>query len=151
GKLTSVVMEDILGEPRVHVPNELPTYLTLMLDSDFIPSDDSLGSNLEVCFPSGTKNKIFDPGIFFEVQSKRFLSWDTFSISFIHNPLCQVIETLLPFSSENEDQVFNPGILSSNLLSYLGKITSDFSKSSMMICIEDIPFLDVLFIHFYPP
>ncbi|GJS29957.1 hypothetical protein Tco_0490577 [Tanacetum coccineum] len=132
-------MEDILGEPRVHVPNELPT---LMLDSDFIPSDDSLGSDLEVSFPSGTRNKIFDPGIFFEVQSKRFLSQDTFSISFIRNPLCPVIETLLPFSSENEDQVFNPGILSSNLLSHLGKITSDFSESPMLICGEDIPILD---------
>nr|GEY18224.1 hypothetical protein [Tanacetum cinerariifolium] len=39
-KLTSVVMEDNLGEPRVHVPNVLPTHPTLMLDSDFIPSDD---------------------------------------------------------------------------------------------------------------
>ncbi|GJZ80439.1 hypothetical protein Tco_0645433 [Tanacetum coccineum] len=74
GELTSVVMEDILGEPRVHVPNVLPTYPTLMLDSNFIPSDDSLGSDLEVSFPSGTRNKIFDLGIFFEVQSKRFLS-----------------------------------------------------------------------------
>ncbi|GJR60388.1 hypothetical protein Tco_1502550 [Tanacetum coccineum] len=110
GELTSVVMEDILGEPRIHVPNVLPIHLTLMLDSDFIPFDDSLGSDLEVSFPSGTRNKIFDPGIFLEFQSKRFLSRDTFSISFIFNPLCPVIETLLPFSSENEDQVFNPGI-----------------------------------------
>ncbi|GJW21490.1 reverse transcriptase domain-containing protein [Tanacetum coccineum] len=38
------------------------------------PSDDSLGSDLEVSFPFGTRNKIFDPGIFFEVQSKIFLS-----------------------------------------------------------------------------
>ncbi|GKB78782.1 retrotransposon protein, putative, ty1-copia subclass [Tanacetum coccineum] len=74
GELTSVVMEDILGEPRVHVPNVLPTHPTLMLNSDFIPFDDSLGSDLEVSFPSGTRNKIFDPGIFFEVQSKSFLS-----------------------------------------------------------------------------
>ncbi|GJZ75286.1 hypothetical protein Tco_0639751 [Tanacetum coccineum] len=36
GGLTSVVMEDILGEPRVHVPNVLPTHPTLMMDSDFI-------------------------------------------------------------------------------------------------------------------
>nr|GEZ72805.1 hypothetical protein [Tanacetum cinerariifolium] len=108
GELTSVVMHDILGEPRVHVPNVLPTHPTLMLDSDFIPSDDSLGSDLEVSLPSRTRNKIFDPGIFFEVQSKRFLSRDTFSISFIRNPLCQVIETLLPFLSKNKDQVFNP-------------------------------------------
>nr|GEW49680.1 hypothetical protein [Tanacetum cinerariifolium] len=42
GELTSVVMEDNLGEPRVHVTNVLPTYPTLMLDSDFTPSDNSL-------------------------------------------------------------------------------------------------------------
>nr|GEW37224.1 hypothetical protein [Tanacetum cinerariifolium] len=102
GELTSVVMEDILGEPHVHVPNVLPTHPTLMIDSDFIPSDDSLGFDLEVSFPSGTRNKIFDPGIFFEVQSKRFLSRETFSISFIRNLLCP------------------------------GKITFDFSESPML-------------------
>ncbi|GJX55309.1 hypothetical protein Tco_0285206 [Tanacetum coccineum] len=128
GELTSVVMEDILGEPRVHVPNVLPTHPTLIMDSDFFPSDDSLESDLE-----------------------RFLSRDTFSISFIRNPLCPVIKTLLPFSSENEDQVFNPGILSSNLLSHLGKITSDISESPMMIYGGDIPILDVPYLHFYPP
>ncbi|GJV64404.1 hypothetical protein Tco_1475232 [Tanacetum coccineum] len=150
GELTIVVIEDILGEPRVHV-NELPTHPTLMLDSDFIPFDDSFGSDLEVSFPFGTRNKIFDLGIFFEVQSKRFISQDTFSISFIRNILCPFIKTLLPFSSENEDTVFNPGILPSNLLSRRGKITSDFSKSPMMISGGDIPFLAVLFLHFYPP
>nr|GEY21623.1 putative reverse transcriptase domain-containing protein [Tanacetum cinerariifolium] len=66
-ELTSVVMEDNLGEPRVHVPNVLPTHPTLMLDLDFIPLDDSLGSDLEVSFSSGIRNKIFDPWIFFEV------------------------------------------------------------------------------------
>nr|GEW38743.1 hypothetical protein [Tanacetum cinerariifolium] len=49
GELTSVVMEDILGEPHVYVPNVLPTDPTFMLDSDFIPFDDSLGSDLEDC------------------------------------------------------------------------------------------------------
>nr|GEW97240.1 hypothetical protein [Tanacetum cinerariifolium] len=34
GELTSIVVEDNLGEPRVHVPNVLPTHPTLMLDSD---------------------------------------------------------------------------------------------------------------------
>ncbi|GJU98857.1 hypothetical protein Tco_1328128 [Tanacetum coccineum] len=68
GELTSVVIEDILGEPRVYVPNVLPTHTTLMMNSDFIPSDDSLGSDLEVSFPSGTRNKIFYLGIFFEVS-----------------------------------------------------------------------------------
>nr|GFA71609.1 hypothetical protein [Tanacetum cinerariifolium] len=41
-KLTSVVMKDNLAEPRVYVPNVLTTHPTLMLDSDFIPSDNSL-------------------------------------------------------------------------------------------------------------
>nr|GEU98822.1 hypothetical protein [Tanacetum cinerariifolium] len=49
GELTSIVMDDILEEPHVHVPNVLPTHPTLMLDSDFMPSDDSFGSNLEEC------------------------------------------------------------------------------------------------------
>nr|GEW22147.1 reverse transcriptase domain-containing protein [Tanacetum cinerariifolium] len=42
GELTSVLMKDNLAEPRVHVPNVLTTHPTLMLDSDFIPSDNSL-------------------------------------------------------------------------------------------------------------
>ncbi|GJW57256.1 hypothetical protein Tco_0103987 [Tanacetum coccineum] len=154
GELTRVVVEDISDnstkELRVYVPNILPTHPTLYLDSDFFLSDDSLGSDIEVSFPSRTRNKIFDRGILFKVQSKRFLSRDTFSILFIHNHLCPVIETLLPFLFENEDTVFNPGILSSNLLSHRVKLTSDFSESPMMISRRDIPFLDVLFLHFYP-
>nr|GEY33161.1 hypothetical protein [Tanacetum cinerariifolium] len=42
GKLTSIVIKDNLAEPRVHEPNVLTTHPTLMLDSDFIPSDNSL-------------------------------------------------------------------------------------------------------------
>nr|GEW83736.1 reverse transcriptase domain-containing protein [Tanacetum cinerariifolium] len=42
GKLTSVFMKDNLAKPRVHVPNVLTTHTTLMLNSDFIPSDNSL-------------------------------------------------------------------------------------------------------------
>ncbi|GJV48824.1 reverse transcriptase domain-containing protein [Tanacetum coccineum] len=62
--------------------------------------------------------------------------------------LCPDIDTLLPFSSENEDKVFNPGILSSPLLSHQGKITSDFSESPMMISGGNIPFLeDFLIFH----
>nr|GEU42128.1 reverse transcriptase domain-containing protein [Tanacetum cinerariifolium] len=55
GKLTSVVMKDNFVVPRVHVPNVLTTHLTLMLDSDFIPSDNSL-----------PKYEIF----FFEIEEK---------------------------------------------------------------------------------
>nr|GFD17619.1 hypothetical protein [Tanacetum cinerariifolium] len=47
GELTRVVIEDILGEPHDLVPNVLPTHPTLLLDLDFICSDDSLGSGLK--------------------------------------------------------------------------------------------------------
>ncbi|GKF27460.1 hypothetical protein Tco_0083354 [Tanacetum coccineum] len=96
------------------MPNVLPTHPTLHLDSDFTLASDSLGSDLVVYFPSGTRNKIFDPGIFREVQSKRFLSPNEFSISFIRDPLSLVFDTLLLFLSENEEKDFNPGSLSSN-------------------------------------
>nr|GFA51471.1 hypothetical protein [Tanacetum cinerariifolium] len=41
-ELTSIVMEENFVEPRVYVPNVLPTHPTLMLDSNFIPFDNSL-------------------------------------------------------------------------------------------------------------
>ncbi|GKA94656.1 hypothetical protein Tco_0816694 [Tanacetum coccineum] len=93
------VVEDILynptREPRVHVLHDLRTHPTLHLDSDFTLSSDSPRSDLVVSFPSGTRNKILDPGIFIEVQFEKFLSRDEFSISFIRDPLSPVIDTLL--------------------------------------------------------
>nr|GEZ26589.1 hypothetical protein [Tanacetum cinerariifolium] len=56
GELTSVVMEDNLGEPRVHVPNVLPTHPTLMLDSDFIPFDNYLPKSEIFYFDIEKKN-----------------------------------------------------------------------------------------------
>ncbi|GKC87447.1 hypothetical protein Tco_1148096 [Tanacetum coccineum] len=124
GELTNVVMETILGEPRVHMLNILPT-----LDSDFTPSDDSLGSGLEVSFPTGSRNKIFDPGIFIEVQSERLLKY---------NPR--------DFLSRDAFVFFFSILISSGTKTILM-----FSKSPMMISGGDIPHLDVLFLHFYPP
>ncbi|GKA94015.1 hypothetical protein Tco_0816001 [Tanacetum coccineum] len=128
------------------------------MDSDLTLSSDSLGSDLVVSFPSGTRNKIFDPGIFIEVHSKRFLSLNEFSISFIRDHLSPVFDTLLSFSSENEENVFNPGILASNeeksphLLSHRGfKAFQLIFESPMMISGGDIPILDVPFLYFYPP
>nr|GEV71883.1 hypothetical protein [Tanacetum cinerariifolium] len=58
--------------------------------------------------------------------------------------LCPVIDTLLPFSFENEDKV--------HLLSHRGfKAFELFSKSPMMIYGGNIPNLEVSFLHFYPP
>ncbi|GJT94775.1 hypothetical protein Tco_1090293 [Tanacetum coccineum] len=109
GEFTMDMVEDILDnqtrEPRVHVPNVLPTHPTLYLDSAFTLSSDSFGSDLIVSFPSGTRNKIFNPRIFIGVQSMIFLSPDEFSFSCIRDPPLPVIDTLLPFSSENENKV----------------------------------------------
>ncbi|GKD60594.1 hypothetical protein Tco_1298103, partial [Tanacetum coccineum] len=140
GVVTTKVVKGI-SEHYVLMPNILPTLPTHDPDLDFTPSHDSLGS----------ENKIFDPRIFIEVQSERLLSRDEFSISFNYDPLSLVFDPFLPFSSENEDKVFNPGILISPLLSHRGKIISKFSKSPMMISGGDIPYLDVSFLHFYPP
>ncbi|GKD94093.1 hypothetical protein Tco_1373930 [Tanacetum coccineum] len=162
GELTRVVVEDIFEEPRVHMPNVLTILPTLYLDFDFTLSTDFSGSDLVVSFPSENRNKTFDPGISIEVQSKRFLSQNKFSISFISDPLSPVLETLLPYSSENEDKVFNPGILvskeekSPHLLSHRGfkafKIVHNFLNESLMIFYRgDIPIWDVPYLYFYPP
>ncbi|GJU85634.1 hypothetical protein Tco_1293180 [Tanacetum coccineum] len=98
GDSTIDVVEDI----PVDVPNILPTHPTLHMDFDFIPSHNDLGSDLDVSSPSGDRNKIYDPGICIEVESMRFLA--------THSP---VIDTLLPFSSENKDKVFNHSVLAS--------------------------------------
>nr|GEU35116.1 hypothetical protein [Tanacetum cinerariifolium] len=85
-----------------------------------------------------SKNKIFNPGIFIEVQSERLLSWEKFSISFTCDPLYLVFDTLLLFSSENKDKVFKPGILSYLLVSHRDKATYDFSENPMMMIAPDL-------------
>ncbi|GJZ41282.1 hypothetical protein Tco_0588168 [Tanacetum coccineum] len=143
GDSTIDVVEDI----PVDVPNILPTHPTLHMDFDFIPSHNDLGSDLDVSSPSGDRNKIYDPGICIEVESTKFLA-----------TLSPVIDTLLPFSSENKDKVFNHGVLASKEKSLPSSSHRGFKasklfyqKSLMLIYGEDIPNLDVPFLHFYPP
>ncbi|GJX33582.1 hypothetical protein Tco_0243437 [Tanacetum coccineum] len=93
---------DVVEDIPVDVPNILPTHSALQLDFDFIPSHNDLGTDLDISLPSGDRNKIYDPGICIEVESIRFLVL-----------LSPVIDTLLPFSSKNEDKVFNHGVLAS--------------------------------------
>ncbi|GKE55559.1 hypothetical protein Tco_1494744, partial [Tanacetum coccineum] len=142
GDSTIDVVEDI----PVDVPNILATHPTLHMDFDFIPSND-LESDLDVSSPSGDRNKIYDPGICIEVESMRFLA-----------PLSPVIDTLLPFSSENEDKVFTHGVLASkekspSSSSHRGFQASKLSlhKSPMLIHGDSTPNLGVHHPHFYPP
>ncbi|GJW57003.1 hypothetical protein Tco_0103734 [Tanacetum coccineum] len=158
GNFTMDVVEDIFDNPkrklRVHMHNVLPTHPNLHLDLDFIISSDSLRSDLVVSFPSGTRNKIFDPRILIGVQSKIFLSRDAFSISFIRGPLFPVIDTLLPFSFENEDKLSILVFLlqvKSNLLTSSHRGLKVLNESLMMISGGDTRILDVPFLDFYPP
>ncbi|GKF66957.1 hypothetical protein Tco_0193474, partial [Tanacetum coccineum] len=93
---------DVVEGIPVDVPNILPTHPTLHMDFDFIPSHNDLGSDLDVSSPSGDRNKIYDLRICIKVESTRFLA-----------TLSPMINTLLPFSSKNEDKVFNHGVLAS--------------------------------------
>ncbi|GJX87156.1 hypothetical protein Tco_0339170, partial [Tanacetum coccineum] len=67
-----------------------------------IHTHNDLESDLDVSSPSEDRNKIYDPGICIEVKSTRFLA-----------TLSPVIDTLIPFSSKNDDKVFNHGVLAS--------------------------------------
>ncbi|GJT63834.1 hypothetical protein Tco_1015314 [Tanacetum coccineum] len=132
------------------IPVDVPhhfcrTHPALQLDFDFIPSND-LGSDLNASSPFGDSNKIYDPGICIEVESTRILA-----------TLSPVINTLLPFSSENEDKVFNHSVLaykekSPPYSSYRGlKALQLSSKSPMLIHGDNTPDLGVRHPHFYPP
>ncbi|GKB65137.1 hypothetical protein Tco_0921323 [Tanacetum coccineum] len=138
---------DVVEEIPVDVPIILSTHPTIHMDFDFIPSHNDLGSDLDVSSPSGDRNKIYDLGICIEVESMRFLA--------THSP---VIDTLLPFSSENKDKVFNHGVLASKekylpSLSHRGFKASKLfhHKSPMLIHGENTPHLGVSHLHFYPP
>ncbi|GKB28535.1 hypothetical protein Tco_0867936 [Tanacetum coccineum] len=142
GDSTIDVVEDI----PVDVPDILPTHPALLMDFDFIPSHNDLGSDLDISSPSGDRNKIYDPRLCIEVESTRFLA-----------PLSPVIDTLLPFSSENEDKVFNHGVLA-----YKEKSPSFSShrvlkalqlspESPILIHGDNTPNLGVRLLHFYPP
>ncbi|GJR23927.1 hypothetical protein Tco_0972454 [Tanacetum coccineum] len=143
GDSTIDVVEDI----PVDVPNILPTHPALHMDFDFIPSHNDLEFDLDVSSPFGERNKIYDPGICIEVESTIFLA--------THSP---VIDTLLPFSSENEDKAFNHGVLALKekpppSSSHQGFKASKLfhHKSSMLIHGDNTPNLGVRHPYFYPP
>ncbi|GJV77697.1 hypothetical protein Tco_1509281 [Tanacetum coccineum] len=137
---------DVVEDIPVDVPNILAPHPALLIDFDFIPSND-LGSNLEDSSLFGDRNKIYDPGICIEVKSTRFLA-----------PLSLVIDTLFPFSSENKDKVFNHGVLATKEKSPPSSSHRDFKASKlfhqkcpMLIHGDNTSNLGVRHPHFYPP
>ncbi|GKB52940.1 hypothetical protein Tco_0903693 [Tanacetum coccineum] len=117
------------------------------------PDDDGTHFDIEPKYRGNLSSKVW---------CMNFSEHYVFCLYFNHlSTRCPVIDTLLPFSSKNENKVFNSSILASNeeksphLLSHRGfkafQIISVFSESPMMIYGGDSPILDVPFLHFYPP
>ncbi|GKE13835.1 hypothetical protein Tco_1421412 [Tanacetum coccineum] len=121
-------MKLLVDEANIVESNVLPPQL-LTSDST-LPEDSSESSEIATLLssPFGNEDKVFNPGILilgriqiFNDESKdkdlileerNFLSISSDQELLFHLELT-VIETLLSFSSENEDKVFNPGILTS--------------------------------------
>ncbi|GJS35515.1 hypothetical protein Tco_0533897 [Tanacetum coccineum] len=120
------------------------------------PDDDEIYFNIEPD-PGDVTTKVVDD---ISDNSTRELYVHVPNVLPTHPTHYPVFDTLLPFSSENEDKVFNPEILISKeekyppLLSHWGfkvfPLNND-SESPMMIYGGDIPILDVPYLYFYPP
>nr|GEV60165.1 hypothetical protein [Tanacetum cinerariifolium] len=141
GELTSVVMKDNLIEPRVHVPNVLTTHPTHMLDSDFIPSDNSLPESEIFYFDIEEKNSgselisIVDSGIRENILSATNVNLPPEED---HSPLfAYVVWIFLSFltypvippyrlPSRNEDTIFDHGISNYHFPSLLLSISHRF-------------------------
>nr|GEX90133.1 hypothetical protein [Tanacetum cinerariifolium] len=124
-------------------------------DSPSLPGNESFHFDV----PSSPRHpaKPSDDGIYFEPDTGLLTAKVVGDISkhYVLMPrllptqptLCPVIDTLLPFSSENEDKV--------HLLSHRGfkasQLIFDFFESLRMIYGGNIPILEVAFLHFYPP
>ncbi|GJU07038.1 reverse transcriptase domain-containing protein [Tanacetum coccineum] len=124
GEFTSVLEKGLIDLSTKEFTNiELNNYPLLLYDCDSSLSKEFFEISLQVSFPSGNEDIVFDPGIIIikGVQSQRFkIPLKIFStISFESDPLFLIdspeIYTLTSFPSGNEDKIFNPGILTSKL------------------------------------
>ncbi|GJW89324.1 reverse transcriptase domain-containing protein [Tanacetum coccineum] len=118
GELTILFEENISEDSTKELTSHELNNVRLLCDSSF--SKKFFEIDLLVSFPSGNKDKIFDPGIFIieGVYSKRSLILplnDFSTISFISDSLFMTdpskIKTFLSFPSGNEHKVFDPRIL----------------------------------------
>ncbi|GKA15219.1 hypothetical protein Tco_0694966 [Tanacetum coccineum] len=126
-------------------------------DSPSLPENKSF--HFDVPASPRPPSKPLDDGIYFELDTGLLIAKVVDDISdnstrelYVHMPnvlpnlptLSPMFDTLLLFSSENEDKVY--------LLSHRGfKAFQHFSESPMMIYGGDSPILDVPFPQFYPP
>ncbi|GJY69674.1 hypothetical protein Tco_0472656 [Tanacetum coccineum] len=121
GELTILFEENLSKDSTKELTSlELNDFPLLLSDCDSTFSEEFFEIDLLVSFPSGDKDKVFDPGILAinGVHSKRFSIplMDDFSfILFVRDFLILTdpskIKTFLSFPFRNEDKVFDPGIL----------------------------------------
>ncbi|GJR57705.1 hypothetical protein Tco_1499867 [Tanacetum coccineum] len=179
-------------EEKIKESKLLIDELDLPGSSDFLPSPecDSVFyedfSEVDVLSSTNNEDKVFNPGILihgnlFEVTirvtpdknvkktTNASLILEDFNPPLYELPFHKEVpgsETLLSFSSENEEKVFNPGILTSKGVhtSLLPELSHRGPKAFKVIKIfespmeifpcsygEDIRTLDVPCLHFYPP
>ncbi|GJY02400.1 hypothetical protein Tco_0360552 [Tanacetum coccineum] len=160
--------------------------------SDFLPSPkcDSVFyedfSEVDALPSTNNEDKVFNPGILIHENHSEVTNCATMEknvkkatnasliLEDFNPPLYELpfhkevlgSETLLSFSSENEEKVFNPGILTSKRVhtSLLPELSHRYAKAFKVIKIfespmkifpcsyeEDIRVLDVSCLHFYPP
>ncbi|GJY26818.1 hypothetical protein Tco_0401544 [Tanacetum coccineum] len=177
GEFTSVLEKNIFDLSTKGFTSIELNYPLLLYDCDSSLSKEFSEIDLIVSFPLGNKDIVFDPGIIIKgVQFQRFqIPLKSFStISFESYPLIMTnppeIDIWTSFPSRNEDKVFNPKILTSKRFhsqyslglshrdSEAFKDNKNF-KSPMEIFPfffflyygGDVSFLDVPYLHFYPP
>ncbi|GJY13648.1 hypothetical protein Tco_0382957 [Tanacetum coccineum] len=140
-------LEELLSSDSPPLP-ENESFSLDHFDDPSLPRPPPEPPDVEICF-----NFEPDAGDFINKVVGDISEHDVLMPNFLPTQptLCPVFDLLLPFSSENEDKLFKPGIFSSPFLSHRAKITFDFSESPMMISGGDIPHLDVPYLHFYPP
>nr|GEY65564.1 hypothetical protein [Tanacetum cinerariifolium] len=154
----------IINEERIKREHE--EYISLMENNDSISLPENESSNFDhhddPSFPRPPPEQP-DVEIFFEpdlgVLTTKVVKGISEHYVLIPNilptlptfdPLYPVYDTLLLFSSENEDKVFKPGIPFYLLVSYQDKTTFDVSENPMMMYGGEIPLLDVLDLHTIP-
>ncbi|GKD76294.1 reverse transcriptase domain-containing protein [Tanacetum coccineum] len=155
---------------------ELNNSPLLLYDCDSSLSKEFSEIDLQVSFPSGNEDIVFDPEIIIikGVQSQRFkVPLKFFStISSESDPLFLIdsleIDTLTSFPFGNEDKIFNPGILTSKVFpsrhslglshqdSEAFKINKNFNSPMEIFPFflyygGDISSLDVPYLYFYLP
>ncbi|GKB50716.1 hypothetical protein Tco_0901469 [Tanacetum coccineum] len=179
-------------EEKIKESKLLINELDLPRSSDFLPSPEcdlvfyEDFSEVDALSSTDNEDKVFNPGILihenhFKVtnfatpdKNVKKISYASLILKDFNPPLYELpfhkellgSETLLSFSSKNEEKVFNPGILTSKGVhtSLLPELSHRDSKAFKVIKIfesqmeifpcsygEDIRVLDVLCLHFCPP